>query len=484
MVVVLGISGRKHRRPVAPVHVLPEGLAVEPIVRVFTRTRRNSTLSAGLTAWFLGLLVVIGPCSFPPAVLAQEPEEASDDAPKVPAEKLNIDESKYDPPLTDAEQVKDWVTRQKGELRFTQAMRLEALGNADRETITNAVKHYLYRMTVKDERDNLHDIVQKVLKSVNSSRLATSIARNFANEEIVRVARELLNQPPAVRLNALILAASLVSDPSSDPPRPFPGATPLFVEVLEDPDQLVESKIWAVKGLARICRGGDIAVSVRDTAAVHFVDALDSPEATAPENWLYRFRLVDGLGDAGLAYNLQREPVVIDALVSVLSSRKEHWMIRSTAARSATRIPWDAADNINAPLITYLVCQLAREMAQARNANLKVPHWKYCFVNVYLSFQPHTPEERQQRLSLTGQVTRPHLAASQPLVESAYQSVLPVVNSVTGPANPRPTTAEEINPLDDWLKDNVPDDRKPTPSSREVDQSRQPAKPMAKSGSS
>jgi hypothetical protein len=439
-------------------------------------------LTLPVAAWFLGLSVAVGPLLPARAVNAQEteppPAETETEAPLVPAEGLNVDESKYDPPLTDKGNVDQWI-RQNGELRFKQALKLESLSNADRETIAGAVKHYLYRMTLKEERDNLHVIVQKLIETINSRTLTTSIARNYANEEIVRTARDLLNQPRAVRLNALILAASLVNDPTAEPPRPFTGAAPLFVDVLDDPNQLVESKIWAVKGLARIVRDGDVPVSERNNAAVHLVAALSAPDALKPENWLYRLRIVDALGDTGLLYNLQRQPIVIDALVGVLANAKENWMVRSTASRSVTRIPWLAADNVNVPLVTYQICQLARQMAQARNNDLGAPHWKYCFINVYLSFKPHTPQERDRKIALVEQVTRPHLASSQPLVQSAYEAVMPVVNSVTATVAARPTSADAIRALDDWLKNNVPDDRKPTPSSQQVDQSEPRAKPMA-----
>lgn len=484
MVAVLGTSGRKHRCLVAPVHILPKGLAVEPIVRVFTRMRRIRTLSAGLAALFLGLNVLSGPISHPAPVFAQnggdEAENQGDSLPEVPAERLNIDESQYDPPLTDAEKMQQWK-RSNGEVKFKTALKAEGLGNADRETITKAVQYYLYSMTVKEERGRLQAIAEKLLDAVNSPRLTTNDARRYANDEIVRIARELLNQPREVRLNALVLAASLMEDPSAEPPRPYAGAIPLFVDVLNDPEQFVDSKIWAVLGLARICRGGNIGVTERNTAAVNLVAALNAPDAAKPENWWYRFRIVYALGDTGLAYNLERQPIVIDALVGVLANRKENWMIRSEAARSVTRIPWQRADSVNVPLVTYLVSQLARDMAAARNANLKAPYWRYCFVQVYLSFKPHGAAERENNLSLLEQVTRPHLASNQPMVQAAYDAVMPVVNSVTGSPllNPAPTSPDALNALDEWLKDNVPDDRKPTPSSKQVDGSERGASPMA-----
>src|SRR4029079_2615148 len=135
-------------------------------------------------------------------------------------------------------------------------------------------------------------------------------------------------------------AATLISDPATDPPRPYAGAAVLFVAVLDDLNQLPVAKIWAVKGLARIARDGDIPVRQRDIIAAHLVAALSAPDAQAQQNWWYRLRIVDALGEVGLIYDLQRQPIVIDALMAVGSGRYEHWMVRATALRSVTQLPW------------------------------------------------------------------------------------------------------------------------------------------------
>ena len=424
-----------------------------------------------MSAMCLWLAAALVSAQDPPPAATDEAAPTAEAEPLVPAQ-APLDESQYDPPLYDKEKATAWE-RANGELRFKQALRLERLSGADRETLTKSIQHYLYKLTVKEERQNLHIIVQKLLETINSKQLTLTEPRNFVNEEIVRIAPELLGQPPAIRLNVLILAASLVSDPTTTPARPYYGAATLFLSVLDDPKQLVESKLWAVKGLARLCRDVDFSVTERNKVATKVVAVLSEPDALAPQNWWYRLRLVEALGDTGLCYDLQRQPIVIDTLVAILSSNKEHWMVRTTAARSATQLPWLQADNVNVPLITYQICKITREMAADRNGRLNAPHWPYCFLSMYLGFNPQTAEQKQKNWGLLQKVKLPGYTQHEPLVTSAYQGLLPVVNSVMGQKVPRQTTAEEIQLLDDWLKNNVPSDNKPTPSSK-VDLTQRP----------
>ncbi|MFO1091997.1 MAG: hypothetical protein U0992_01605 [Planctomycetaceae bacterium] len=450
---------------------------MEPIVLVCTRHHRDFraivALGASACLWLTA-----------PVVLAQAPPTApaaAAPAATPPAAAPAADASKYPPPLTDKAKVKDWETKQNGELRFKTALKQERLANADREVLTNALKVYLHRMTIreKEEQEKMHTTVQRLLDAL---KLASPEARNFVNEEVVRLAPELLRQPPGVRLNVLILAANLSSDPSTDPPRPFNGATPLFLSVVDDPEQLPESKIWAVKGLARIARETDVSALQRDSIATHLADALNATDAQSQANWWYRLRIIDSLGDVGQLYNLQRQPVIIDSLMSVGSNRKEHPMVRATALRAVTQLPWLPGDAVNVPLVTYEICSFVREAAQVRNvpANINAPHWKYCFLCSYLAFNPQTAAQKQKNWGLLQKVTQPGYTQYAPSVQAAYQAILPVVNAVIGSKNPRAINADEIKSLDEWLQNNRPQDRKPTPSSKQVEQSEGNGPPVVK----
>lgn len=410
----------------------------------------------------------------PVAEPAPESEPAPDSEP-VPA--ATEDETQYAPPLYTAEQKREWELKQR--LKFSQALKVERLSQADKETLTEGVKYCLYRMTMPEERDNLHEIVREALDKHINSRVTSAEARNFLNEEVVRIGEELLDQHPHVRRNVLILAANLSSDPRAEPPTPFLGATKLFLTVLNDQYQFPAEKLWAAKGLGRIASSSELAISERSRIASDLTRALETPEALAPENWPYRMRLIDGLGAAGLAYDVTRQPVVIDALMKIIIDPQENWIIRSSAARAVTQLPFEPQDNINVPLVTYEITRLGHQMAQARNQSIDGSHWPYCFLNLYMAFNPQTAEQKQKKWGLNNQVTRLNNAQHQGLVQSAYEVVIPVVNSVVSTPNAPAIPQAQIQAIGTWLQNNVPSDLKPTPASKDLNRSDPAPQPMA-----
>ena len=409
---------------------------------------------------------------------AQDPspdDESALESEPVPA--AAEDETKYAPPLYTAAQKRDWEQKQR--LKFTQVLKVERLSQSDKETLTEGVKYYLYRMTMPEERDGLHTIVREFLDKYLNSRVTSAEARNFMNEEIVRIGAELFDQHPHVRRNVLILAANLSSDPRAEPPTPFLGATKLFLTVLNDQYQFPAEKLWAAKGLARMASSPELAISDRSRIATDLTRALETPEALAPENWPYRMRLIDALGAAGLAYDVTRQPVMIDALMRIIINPQENWIIRASAARAVTQLPYEAQDNVNVPLVTYEITRLGHQMAQARNQNINGSHWPYCFLNLYMAFNPQTAEQKQKKWGLNNQVTRPNNAQHQGVVQSAYGVVIPVVNSVVSTPNAPAIPQAQIQAMGTWLQNNVPSDLKPTPSSNDLNRSDPAPEPMA-----
>ncbi len=445
---------------------------MEPILRA---------IGGAGAAWRLVALSLA--CALGAAAAVAQDNPADDPAPESePAPTATEDDAEYAPPKYTAEQKRDWELKQR--LKFSQAVKVERLSPADKETLTAGAQYYLYRMTMPEERENLHEIVRELLDKHINSRVTSEEARNFMNEEVVRLGAELLDQHPHVRRNVLILAASLSSDPRAEPPAPFLGATKLFLTVLNDQYQFPAEKLWAAKGLARIARSPQLAIADRSRIATDLVRALETPEAQAPENWPYRMRLVDALGESGLVYDVTRQPILIDALLKLIINPQENWIIRATAARAVTQLPYEPQDNVNVPLVAYEITRLGHQMAQARNQAVGASHWPYCFLNLYMAFHPQTAEQKQSKLGLLNQVTRPAYAQHQGVVQSAYQVVIPVVNSVVSTPNAPAIPQAQIQAMGNWLQNNVPADLKPTPASKDLNRSDPDPGPMVSNDTS
>ena len=431
------------------------------------------TLSTGL--W----LASVAPAQPPdPAIDPETPPETT----RAPSVVIPAADDEFGPPLISAEERKLW-TRTHG-TKYRSALTTEHPNPADKDELTLGVKTALYSLTLYEHEGNAVEFANVVRSLADDLRRSTTKKepRDHMNAEIVRVAADLLDKAPKSRLNAVLIVASLTSDPEATPPKPFVPGFKLLLTVLNEPTQFVDCKIWAANGLARICRDGDPNINDRNLIVGDLITSLDGPQARLSANWWYRMRLLDALGDSGLVYNLVQKPIVIDALMKVLSDRQEDWLIRSTAARAVTQLPWTATTNV--PLITHEIARLTHEMGEARNQNLGSPRWKWCFINVYMSFMPDTVEEMQKRWGLRQQVERAGLGVHKPFVEAAYLVVVPVINSVTGNANPVPTPPALLQNLGNWLQNNVPQNLKVTPESEDLKLTPPQPPPMAGAGNS
>jgi hypothetical protein len=359
----------------------------------------------------------------------------------------------------------------KYKLYYTRALTSERLGNTDKENLKRGVEYYLYGMTQPTPPDAIFELRRSLLIDLRS-RSTKDPARQFLLDEIVRVAPELLDQPPGPRLNVLILLASLDTNQTPEPPLPYVPANQILLDAINDPDQLVECKIWAAIGLGRISRDGNPGIAVKNRIAEDLVKQLATPEAQtdpAAQNsadWWYRMRLLEALGDNGLPVNVNGEPIVIDAMMEIVVDPNEHWLIRSTAARACTQLKWGAGTNVS--LINYTICQLVLEMArtynQERDRNVReAPYWRRCFFNAYLCYRPLTAEQRQRGWGLLQQA-----GAQRAEVEAAYRAVLPVTNAVTRVVAAEKVPQPAIDGLGEWLENNQPDDWKVTPASEKL----------------
>ena len=293
-----------------------------------------------------------------------------------------------------------------------------------------------------------------------------------------------MDQPPRVRLNVCFLVASLNSKPvgaRGEAAVPYIPALDFHLKVLEDPDQFVVCKVWAANGMGRIGKDSLPSASQRSQMANALVAAWAAPDAGAPQNLWYRLRLVDALGCCGLSHDVTRKPVVVDTLMAVLRNPDRHWLVRSSAARGISQVPLEAKTEV--PLICYELARLTQQMAQARNQDLKAPHWTYCFLNVYRTFRAHTQQEQAKGWGLNNLVSKPGLSQHRPVATALFEKILPIVNSVVEPPEPTATPQQSLQELNDWIKNNVPQNWKVTPESEELQQTEEDQPPMAGSTS-
>ena len=89
--------------------------------------------------------------------------------------------------------------------------------------------------------------------------------------------------------------------------------------LLADPPKPISARIIAVRGLERLMRDGDISTVNKSDIGVTFAKALEQKvENPLARKW-YRWKLVDGLGVTGRYEEVGNRPVIIDALMLVIT---------------------------------------------------------------------------------------------------------------------------------------------------------------------
>ncbi|REK23047.1 MAG: hypothetical protein DWQ45_13930 [Planctomycetota bacterium] len=414
-----------------------------------------------------GVQFALAACAVATVLLFSVAAAAQENEPETPAEETTppaettTDETEYAGEKITKEERKSWERQHR--TKFTNALR-----KLDTAEIDLGVRYHLYGLTMEEYRDELPELVRDFLDELKSP-VVSAESREYANQEAVEVAQELLDQPPEVRINVCILVASLNVEnagPRGEPAVPYIPAIDFHSAVLNDPDQLVACKIWAAIGMGRIGRDAQPNVTQRSQIANSLAGALAAPDAAGDEHMWYRMRLVEAMGNCGLTHNVTRQPVVIDGLMRALADPEEHFVVRATAARSIPQLPLGPGTEI--PLICYEIGRLTNQMTQARNQNLKAPYWKYCYLLVYSSFRPQLKEEQDKGWGLLNQTQQAQLRQHAPVVNSLFDVILPVVNSVTESVQPQATPAPLLEGLGDWIQNNVPKNWKVTPESNEL----------------
>jgi len=164
----------------------------------------------------------------------------------------------------------------------------------------------------------------------------------------------------------------------------------------------------------------------------------------------YQLRLVEALSLLDTTLDLaNRKPFIVDTLRMVMNDPKRDWQVRSMAARSLGRVPFDPA--VNVPTVMYDVAQFAQEMAKAAQQQPKNAQWKTNFWWLYLAFVAQDAADLDATKKLRGGFRNNPATAA--LCEPVYQMVHPITTALL---NDQSVTVATVKALDDWLQKNKP----------------------------
>ncbi|WP_437202237.1 hypothetical protein [Planctomicrobium sp. SH664] len=375
-----------------------------------------------------------------------------------------------------AAQAEEW-RRSPAQFRDRDALKATKPSAAQVKSLQKIVHYYLSRLLHNDVANLPKEVVDRFTSEI-FSQLTTPEARIAMMDAIIDAAPDLLSHPnPLIRTNTMWLLAQLsVKNATSQPGGveipavPYNPVYKILLQVLTDKNQLLECRIIAARGLARVCRdaapGAPSSVE-KSEIAVGLVTALDETEPSVRDDiaW-FRGAIIEALGYVDRVNDVQDRPIVIDTLLSVVMNPRETFDNRSLAARGISQLPLPG--NVNVPLVTYEIVKLLRDMSLAYNKQPQYTGWRRCFTNIYLAFRPALVRHAKERKwGLLYVVERPGLQGNATFVKGAWEVVFELTTKVIG-GSPPPIPGTSIQALTDWLGKNEPTSRQVTPLSKAI----------------
>lgn len=354
--------------------------------------------------------------------------------------------------LTEAEESQ--LKRQRND--FNRALKSDSLNEKEREAIADCARYYVYRMSMKSHRSEIHDMRAELMRQIQFHARSGPGREEFLKQIVARATDLLEGTNYYVRLNAVIVLSQLNlddGDPRREiPPKAYvPAAEPLLTVVNSD-NQHVTLKINAVNGLTHIATHSQISNLDKLKFSKAFVAELQRPNI----HYWYQWRLVEGLGKVGIAIDLQanpQRPFVVQALGEILVDKKRDWLVRSEAARSIGRLP--LSPNIHVSMLAVEMLNLGRQMAVAYNKNPAGFNRKDCFFRLMLAFDDRLGPQPTGLIEKFG---------GTPEVRKAYEEVTYMVKHIYNTDRPIPFSAESLQKWDEWLKENKPQNYRVAPN--------------------
>ncbi|WP_437229728.1 hypothetical protein SH661x_001593 [Planctomicrobium sp. SH661] len=345
--------------------------------------------------------------------------------------------------------------------------------------IKRIVQMFLSQLTQENNANLPKTVLDRFLADLHAQSVSPT-ARQIAMEETVALAPDILTNPDdLVRYNMISILSQLSvrqaqnSGGVETPSVPFNPAHRVLLNVVQDPQQFLGGRILAARGIMRICRDGENSPSSNEKSdiATVLVKTLEAnPSSPSDGVWWFRLRLIEALGSVDRIDNTATQPIVIEALMDVITDQNEVWLNRSIAAQCITQLPYNSSTNV--PLITSEIATLLVELSNEYNRAPTVPELKEAFKRIYLAFRPlQQRQAKEKKWGLLYEIERTGLSTHAPYVKGAWGVVVPIVRpfmeSGVGVEAIAAVPAAQLQALTTWIQQNPPASRRLTPDGKE-----------------
>lgn len=379
----------------------------------------------------------------------------------------------YDPGRAQGPLIKpnDWTNwRRYNRSAYEKALRSSNPTQAQKDELKLASKIYTNRMTDPEEEKDLPSIAKELLTRI--AQFGTGDARDQMHEYLVTDLANLFRQKRlVVRVNAAVVLGRLDTKPApmaggGQAVRYWPAYRPL-IGAVEDPNQALAVKYRAVRSLQDILALSDIPRKERDDLNIRLINKFN--EAADPANWptqttkrrfyyQYLLAFVEAIRSSQAAGTLTKDPMQVDALVSVITDARQDWRVRSRAMRALSELPLEDDNTFNVDVIARLAGWLMNEAVVAYEANPDQSHWRETFFDIYLSFRPLTTEQAASGFGWEAKAAMPKFREATNTVANAFNVIVPIMAQIA-PAPPGKLPRLEntsVENLKAFVADNLP----------------------------
>jgi hypothetical protein len=353
------------------------------------------------------------------------------------------------------------ITREQNELNRARIQMVIQAGdptNENKALLRRWARWQIARMTAVDDWSKLNDINRDIMLLIRNAAMRQQNDnrkqefRQALCEAMTQACREVIRDNNFyVRIQAATILENLDVRPEElfggnrRPPVSYVPAMNVLLDVLED-DQPEALKIAAARGVTRIAEYADIIDANDGFRAANVLIGELSKNDT---HWWYQMRLAEALTAIKVASDAQRQPIVVNALLNVISDENRQCQARAAAAKALARVPLQAGALDERDAAERLV-RFAHHMSLNYNRAPSRNHWFQCYADLYLAFRPEAQEDLQ-RLPQNSLLRRGSLPAP---MNEAFQRITPLVNHVLsqlGQPRRRPIPTEAIQRLEELL---------------------------------
>lgn len=336
-------------------------------------------------------------------------------------------------------------------------------GASDRQKLEEGLQHHLYMMTnpqlelpeLQEQRSKYVRLIDTAGRTINNPNQRRQHRENVFST-VSRLAKDLLDGNFYVRLQAIAILGSMNLE-SRPTVVPYTGSRDTLIQIARDPDQFLDQRLLALRGLYRMVKYGNVPGP--DEAAINGILAAELMRDGLPSG--YYFELAEMIAAIHVTFEVQGElrPIGIIACVKSMTDSKRSWRARAAAAKAIGNTG-DGDASVRWPVLAWKVAEFAhaagteynRQMGIRKRQGNKAPALFADVVDneaVFDVFLAYHHETRADAADKRGLLNR----SQDPSVRAAYDKVLPLVKGAIGNDAIAP---QALMDLQTWLQGNVP----------------------------